>query len=306
MEVIRDLDNLNIQKSVVCVGNFDGLHRGHQEIVDRAITRAKQDQASSVVFSFWPHPQLVLNPDNRLEYLCTYEEKIALFKSTGIDQLVLFPFSREFAKIDSQSFITDYLIDKLKMDYFVIGYDHQYGKNREGNYEQLLKLSKEKGFGVERVEQKSFGGENISSTKIRDFLKNGKIQAANDLMAHPFFLIGKVEQGRQLGNRIGFPTANILYPPEKLVPKIGVYTVEVELNNERFSGIANLGYKPTISEESALTMEVHIFDFKRYIYGETIQVNLLDFLRAETKFDSIESLKQQIQKDVEKAKASLK
>ncbi len=258
--------------------------------------------ADAVVFSFWPHPQKVLKPDSSLEYLSTYQEKIALFESVGVDKLILFPFNREFASLSSQSFIQDYLVGKLKMKCFVIGYDHQYGKDREGNYHKLLEQAQQLDFEVERIEQKAFSGENISSSKIRRFIKGGQIDLANKLLSYQFFLIGRVRKGLQLGRSINFPTANIAYPREKIIPKKGVYVVEVEIENKKHYGVANLGSKPTIDKDLPISLEVHIFDFKEDIYGQNIKVSFLQFLREEMKFNNIESLKSQIEQDTQKAR----
>ncbi len=302
MEVINDLSKVNLISSVVCVGNFDGLHRGHRVVIERTVFHAKQMNADSVVFSFWPHPQKVLKPDSTLEYLSTYQEKVALFEAIGVDKLILFPFNREFASLSSQSFIEDYLVGKLKMKCFVIGYDHQYGKDREGNYHKLLEQAQQLDFEVERIEQKAFSGENISSSKIRKFIKSGQIDLANKLLSYHFFLIGKVEQGRQLGRKISFPTANIIYPDEKIIPKKGVYFVEVEIKAKTYFGVANLGSKPTIDKHLPISLEVHIFNFEEDIYGQNIKVSFLQFLREEMKFDNLESLKLQIEKDTQKAR----
>ena len=297
MEVLTHIDNVSIEESVVCVGTFDGLHSGHMVVINRTIEQAKRLNAKSIVFTFWPHPHEVIFPEKPVYYLNTYQEKIELFAKSGIDYLVLYPFNKQFANKTSKAFIHDFLVDKLKMKYFVIGYDHQFGKEREGNYEKMTHCAQELGFGLERVEEQAVAEEFVSSTKIRKLIKSGDIALANSLLGYTYYTSGKVVKGKQIGSSIGFPTANINIANNKLMPKSGVYIVEALVNNEKIKGVANIGFKPTIETDKGLTLEVHLFNFKADLYSKNIKVFFHKRIRAERKFESVNQLKNQIIKD---------
>lgn len=298
MEILNGLNRVNIEESVVCVGTFDGLHLGHLEVINRTVENAKRLNMKSVVFTFWPHPQEVVSPDKAVYYLNTLEEKKELFAKSGIDYLVLYPFDKDFSQKSSRTFIKEFLIQKLKMKFFVIGYDHQFGKEREGKYERMLQWSEELDFGIERVSQKLLSDELLSSTRIRNLIKTGQFELANKLLSYTYFTSGEVIKGSQIGRSIGFPTANVQIPSNKLLPKPGVYIVEAFVGNELRNAVANIGFKPTVGQEKELGLEVHIFDFKEDIYTENIKVFFHRRIRDEKKFGELNALKDQIAKDI--------
>lgn len=301
MEVFTNIKNINIDRSAVCVGTFDGLHQGHKVVINKTIEQAKRLDAKSVVFTFWPHPQEIIKPDKPVYYLNTFQEKIDLFSETGIDYLVLFPFSKAFSNLSSMDFIKDYLIDQLKMNFFVIGYDHQFGKEREGKYEKMVDCAKSLNFGIERIEQQAISEEFVSSTKIRTCLKDGKIEIANQLLGYNYFTSGEVIKGRQIGSSIGFPTANVRIAPNKIMPKNGVYCIEAKIGDRSFFGVANIGYKPTVEKDRSLSLEVHLFDFYEDIYGQNVKIHFFKSIRSEIKFDNLDLLQKQIQQDKQTA-----
>ena len=297
MEVLTDLNNIDIDRSVVCVGTFDGLHQGHLVVINKTIAHAQRLKAKSIVFTFWPHPHEVIFPDKNIYYLNTYQEKIDLFAKSGIDYLVLYPFSKNFANKTSKEFIHNFLIQQLKMIFFVIGYDHQFGRQREGTYENLKKCAKDTGFGIERVKQESIADELVSSTKIRNLIKDGNLELSNRLLGYTYFTSGKVINGMKIGRTMNFPTANIKIESNKLMPKTGVYCVEALVENKRLKAMANIGIKPTINKDKELSLEVHIFNFDENIYQQSIKIYFYKRIRSEKKFESIEQLKRQLEQD---------
>ena len=299
MEVFTNIDNINIEQSAICVGTFDGLHLGHKVVIDKTIAHAKDLGIKSLVFTFWPHPLEIIHSNKKIFYLNTFQEKIDLFSNLGIDYLVLFPFDKDFSTKTSKEFIKDFLVDKLNMKFFVIGYDHQFGKEREGKYEKVINCAKELNFGIERIEQQSVNEEFVSSTKIRDLIKEGELELANSLLGYTYFTSGEVEKGMRIGSKIGFPTANIKIASNKIMPKAGVYCVRIEIKDEIFDGIANLGYKPTIQEYKDLSLEVHIFNFNNNLYSKNIKISFYKKIRDEIKFNNLELLKSQIKIDKE-------
>jgi len=297
MEVFTDIKNINIDKTAICVGTFDGLHQGHMVVINKTIEQAKRLNAKSLVFTFWPHPHEIIFPDKTVYYLNTFQEKIDLFTKSGIDYLVLFPFNKEFSNKTSKEFIKDFLVEKLNMKFFVIGYDHQFGKEREGKYEKMMNCAEELNFGIERVEQQAIKDEFISSTKIRNLIKEGELELANSLLGYKYFTSGDVIRGKQIGKSIGFPTANINIAPNKIMPKTGVYCVKVDLEDKIYTGMANIGFNPTIDNSKELNLEVHLFDFQKDIYQKKIKISFYKRIRNEEKFSSLEALKSQLEKD---------
>ena len=297
MEVFTDIKNINIDKTAICVGTFDGLHQGHMVVINKTIEQAKRLNAKSLVFTFWPHPHEIIFPDKTVYYLNTFQEKIDLFSKSGIDYLVLFPFNKEFSNKTSKEFIKDFLVEKLNMKFFVIGYDHQFGKEREGKYEKMMNCAEELNFGIERVEQQAIKDEFISSTKIRNLIKEGELELANSLLGYKYFTSGDIIRGKQIGKSIGFPTANINIAPNKIMPKTGVYCVKVDLEDKIYTGMANIGFNPTIDNSKELNLEVHLFDFQKDIYQKKIKISFYKRIRNEEKFSSLEALKSQLEKD---------
>lgn len=299
MKVFHDLEKLpKFQNAVITVGTFDGVHKGHQRIISKLNSLAKKHDGESILITFHPHPRFVLNPnDTSLKLINTLEEKISLLKHYGIDNLVIVPFTKAFSELSAEEYVTDFLLKNFHPKVIAIGYDHQFGKGRKGNIELLKEYQSENHFEIERIEKEELDDITISSTKIRNALENGEVDLAFELMNHPYFIEGKVVKGKQLGRTIGFPTANIEIPvPYKLIPKTGVYAVKVLVKNQEYKGMLNIGLKPTF-KENELTTEVNIFDFNKVIYNETISVQFIAFLRNEIKFNSLEDLKNQLEKD---------
>ena len=300
MEVFTDIKNINIDQSVVCVGTFDGLHQGHLVVINKTIEQAKRLNAKSIVFTFWPHPHEIIFPQKAVYYLNTFQEKIDLFSKSGIDYLVLYPFNKDFSNKSSKEFIQEFLVEQLKMKYLVIGYDHQFGKKREGKYENLKDCAQSLNFGMEKVKQQSISDELVSSTKIRTLIKEGELELANRLLGYTYFVSGEVTKGRQIGTTIDFPTANVKIAPHKIMPQTGVYCAQVIWNGKTLNAMANIGFSPTIEQSKTLILEVHIFDFNEDIYHQNISVLFYKKIRNEKKFNSLDQLKQQLIKDKQK------
>jgi riboflavin kinase / FMN adenylyltransferase len=295
-----------IGNAVVTTGTFDGVHVGHQKIISKLIEITKKNKGESVLITFWPHPRLVISQNNEdLKLLSTIDEKTEILAGLGIDHLIILPFTREFSELSSERYIEDILIEALGTKTLVIGYDHRFGKNREGGIDYLIKHSDRFKIAIEEISRQEIENITISSTKIRNAITNGDVKSANELIGRPYSFSGNVVKGRQLGRTIGFPTANIQVQKQyKLIPKNGVYTTNVYLRNKRYLGIMNIGNRPTV-DGIGRTQEVHIFDFNDDIYGENLKVEVLDFIREETKFDSIQKLIEQIEKDCKTAKELL-
>jgi len=284
--------------AVVTVGTFDGLHMGHQKIIRRMKDIARENGGETILVTFEPHPRLVLNNNNgELKFISTQKRKNHLLDSFGIDQMIIIPFTREFAQTSSEDFIKDYLIDKIGVKKLIVGYDHHFGRNREGNYEKLIEIGKKMGFDVEEIPAQFVDGIAVSSTKIRNALAVGKVKLSNQMLGFPYSISGIVVEGNKIGRTIGFPTANIEVEDEyKLIAAGGVYSCKVEIKGKMYFGMGNIGIRPTIGINGLVT-EVHVFDFDREIYGEEITIFFLDRIRDEQKFGSIELLKKQLQSD---------
>ncbi len=289
----------NTGDSIVTVGAFDGVHRGHQEILSRLIKKAEEMNVTSLVVTFWPHPSHIIG-HKPLRLINTLDEKKALIEAHGVEKVVVLPFTHEFAKINSLSFIRDYLIDQFKMKYFLLGYNHHFGSDRQGDFNVIKEYGMHYGFDVEKAVPVEINGEKISSTKIRHAISEGNIELANLYLGYNYFITGIVVEGQMLGRTIGFPTANVNIQEEhKLLPKDGVYAVKVEISGKIYSGMLNIGHRPTVNKEKNLkTIEVHILDFNEDIYNQNIKVSFFSRIRDETKFAGIEILKEQLMNDM--------
>ena len=255
-------------------------------------------KGETLVVTFHPHPRLVIHPDSKgLKFINTQERKYDLIEKNGIDHLVIIPFTKEFAETDASVFVEEILINKIGVHELVVGYDHQFGKNRQGSFEELLGLAAKHGFGLKQIPVQDVDNIAVSSTKIRNALNEGNIRIANQLLGYEYSITGPVVGGNKIGRKIGFPTANIELQDEyKLITAIGVYACRIQYNGKLYHGMGNIGYRPTINN-SDLTIEVHIFDFDLDIYGETITIFFVDRIRDEVKFENLEALKQQLKKD---------
>lgn len=291
-----------LRNPVISIGVFDGIHKGHAAIFRRVIDRAGEMEGESAIITFWPHPRLVLgkNP-GQLKFLTTMEEKKELIKQHGIDHLFILEFTKEFSRLPACRFVKQYLVDGAGLRHLVFGFDHHFGHRREGNYENLKSCAKLYGFTLEQLEPVQEGTQRISSSVIREALLGGDVKLAAGLLSYPYSLEGQVIEGKKVGRGIGFPTANIeVIDKHKLIPSDGVYAVEAIMGKKVYRGMMNIGFRPTInSKRNGRTMETHIFDFRGDIYNRNITVRFIDRIRDEKQFDSIESLQEQLRKDME-------
>ena len=300
MKVYNSIEEFEITKdTAVTTGTFDGVHSGHKVIIEQLKNAAKKIDGESVILTFFPHPRMVLYPDdNELRLLNTINERITMLENAGIDHLIIHPFSKEFSRLSSVEYVRDILVKKLNVTTLVIGYDHHFGRNREGSFEQLQELAPLYDFNVEEIPAQGIQQVNISSTKVRASLLNGEIQAANQFLGYNYFIKGKVIEGDKIGRTIGFPTANIKVDEwYKLIPVKGVYAVKVFLSENSYDGMLNIGIRPTLSGEDYETVEVNIFNFDEDIYNKEIQIEFYERIRDEQKFENLEALKKQLEID---------
>jgi len=301
MKIYNDINEFQeISNAVVTIGLFDGVHLGHVKILDRLKKIAQNEQGETLAITFNPHPRLVLNKENaQIKLLNSLPEKIKLLEKDGLNHLLIIPFTEKFAELSPDEFIGRILIEKIHPSHVVVGYNHTFGKNAGGDFIDLRNFAIEKKFKVEEVAAQKLGKTSISSSKIRLLLEKGEIEEANAMLGYPYFISGKVVRGKQLGKRLGFPTANI--EPEdrnKLIPARGVYACHVERQGKIYKGMANIGNRPTVNG-SSLTIEANIFDFDDDIYNETINIHLIARIRDEKKFDNLDLLKKQLSEDRE-------
>jgi riboflavin kinase/FMN adenylyltransferase len=283
--------------AVVTSGTFDGVHFGHQRILGRLHEIAEKNGGETVVLTYWPHPRLVLFPEEELFLLTSIEEKAELLSKFHIDHLVVIPFTQQFAQTRSEAFIKDILVDKIGVKKLVIGYDHRFGKNRSGQFDVLKKDAPVYGFEVEEIPKQMIENNAVSSTKIRRALLEGRIEIADEYLGRPYSIHGKVVEGDKIGRTIGFPTANIeVLFKHKLIPAEGVFAVRVKVLGKAYRGMLNIGYRPTFNGTKK-RMEVHIFDFDKEIYDEEITVGFYRKIRSEMKFQNAEELKAQLADD---------
>jgi riboflavin kinase/FMN adenylyltransferase len=307
LKIIHSISNFTSkEKTLVTIGTFDGVHFGHQQILKKLVTNAKKEQKKSVLLTFFPHPRMVLQKESSLELINTIHEKAALLEKTGLDYLIIHPFSKEFSRLTALEFVRDVLVNQLNIFKLIIGYDHHFGKNREGNIEQLTEYSELYDFSVEEIPAQDIDEVSISSTKVRKALACGHLKTANNYLGYNYMLTGTVVNGKQLGGKIGFPTANIhMKETYKLIPKTGVYVVKSTIDKKVIFGMMNIGNRPTVHGKHQ-TIEVHFLDFNQDLYHQNLTVEILYFLRDEQKFDSVKSLIHQLKKDEEIAREYLK
>jgi len=309
MRIWNDIKKFRAINPVATLGVFDGVHPGHKFLLNKLKDKAKELKGESVVITLWPHPRYVLEKDHlELRYLSTIDEKSILIENEGIDHLVIIPFSQEFSKLTSCEFIKEFIINKMKIKHLMLGYDHKFGKDRVGDIDVLRKCADEKDFTISKIEAFDFQNTRVSSSLIRKLLLEGELDKANNNLDYNYFLLGTVVEGNKLGREIGFPTANIkLQDKNKLLPKVGVYAVYLIIDEVVFPGMLNIGYRPTVdSGNHNKSIEVHLFDFKKNIYGKRVALSFRKRMRDEKKFDSLEELKEQLSKDKELALQLLK
>lgn len=307
MKVYKHLDEFQkVENAVVTIGTFDGVHIGHRKIISRLTEVAKQINGESVILTFFPHPRMILNPEDvNLKLITTIDEKAKLLEQLGVDHLIITPFTRDFSNLSARTYIRQILVDKIGTQKIIIGYDHHFGKDREGNLQQLQKFAPEYAYEVEEIPEQDIHDVAISSTQIRKALLKGDVETANDFLGYPFSLIGQVIKGDQLGRTLGFPTANLLIEENyKLIPGDGIYAVNVKIQSgedeSSYGGMAYIGNRPTINGMSR-NIEVNIFDFDKDIYRQYITVEFKHFIRGDIRFDNIEALKLQIASDKQSA-----
>ena len=313
MKVYKGIEQFSkLPNAVVTSGTFDGVHIGHQKILSRLKNIADSTNGETVLITYWPHPRLVLGNDNSIKLITAFEEKIKLLRQFGLDHLIIIEFTKSFAQTTSSDFIKNILVDGIGTKTLVIGYDHRFGHNREGSFEALSANSHEYGFTVEEIPQQEIHHITVSSTKIRNHLSQGEIHISNEYLGYPHCLHGIVVHGNQLGRKLGFPTANLqVNSPLKLIPSSGSYAVNVEIKDDSYDGMLNIGVRPTVSSTNAnkenfqQTIEVNIFNFNQDIYGEEITIKFIKLIRKEEKFDSLNDLKNQLVIDKHKAQELL-
>lgn len=290
-------DFSSAEPTVVTLGTFDGVHKGHRKIIEKLIASSHTTGCQSVVLTFFPHPRMVLQQDSDIKLLNTIDEKALLLRQAGVDNLIIHPFDQAFSRLTAEEFVKDILVGRLNIKKIIIGYDHRFGRNRTATIDDLIIYGEQYGFEVEQISALEVNEVSVSSTKVRNALTAGDIQTANEFLGYPYMLTGKVVKGRQLGRTIGFPTANIAIPENyKLIPARGVYVATAIVDGTAVKGMMNIGTNPTVGgmEQS---IEINLFDFDADLYGKQLQLNLLHRLRDEEKFDSIDILKEKLKED---------
>ncbi len=291
------------ENTVLTVGTFDGVHLGHRVIIRQLLQISDNENLRPVLITIDPHPKIVLKSDGRppLYLLTDIEERLSLFEDIGLKNVLIIPFSYEFSRIKPEDFINDYLLGKVGMKKMLIGYDHLFGKNREGGFDLLQQLKIKLGFDIEKINPFSSGDRIVSSSKIRNAVKNGEMAKAAEMLGYNYIVSGEVVQGDRRGRQLEFHTANIRPANEhKLLPGNGVYFVSAFINEKKYYGMANIGFRPTFKEDSEPLLEVHFFDFNSDIYGLKLSVSFIKFIRNEEKFDSVEALRTQLHMDKQK------
>ena len=325
MQIYHHINDFKkLANAVVTIGTFDGVHLGHQKIIQKLVEKAHQIDGESVILTFFPHPRMILHPeDHQLKMINTMAEKAMLLEKLGIHHLIITPFTRDFSNQSPQEYIEQVLLQKIGMKAMVIGYDHRFGKDRSGNLAELQQFSKMYNYDIDEIPEQDIADVAVSSTRIRKALSKGDVDVANELMSHPFSLTGKVIRGDQIGRTLGYPTANLFIEESyKIIPSDGIYAVEVEIKDSRnknqvidnpfqpnqseiknqkskiYKGMAYIGHRPTINGMSQ-NIEVNIFDFAEDIYHQSIQLNFLHFIRHDIKFEGLEKLTEQLGRDKE-------
>lgn len=306
MQVHRNIDHLpKFRNAVLTIGTFDGVHLGHRQILAALRKEAAEIHGESIIITFDPHPRKVVKPDTSLQLINTLSERITLLSSLDIDHLVIVPFTKEFADLSAESYIKDFLVERFHPRSIIIGYDHHFGKERKGNFRLLEEKSPVYGFKLLEIPKHILEEVDISSTKIRQAIQSGEIEKANKLLGYDFFFEGQVVEGDKLGRTLGYPTANLeLTDRDKIHLGEGVYAVLVHINNRIKKGMLSIGKRPTLNDVVE-RIEVHLFDFNEDLYHKTIRVSVIKYLRAQQKFESLQQLKEQIQKDEETSLAVL-
>ncbi|WP_394342049.1 bifunctional riboflavin kinase/FAD synthetase [Mangrovimonas spongiae] len=298
MEIIHQKHITFNQPTVLTIGTFDGVHIGHKKIIERLVKSAKDNQLCSTVLTFFPHPRMVLQKDTNIKLLNTIDEKSSILRQLGLDYLVIKEFTKEFSRLTAEDFVLDILVNNLNTKKIIIGYDHHFGRNRTANIDDLRVFGNKYNFDVEEISAQDINEVTVSSTKIRKALIDGDIITANKYLGYNYMLSGEVIKGKSLGTKIGFPTANLFIKETyKLIPKDGVYVVKSLIDDEWIYGMMNIGSNPTVNNTNSQFIEIHFFNFKKTIYSHKLVVEILQRIRDEQKFNSVDDLKQQLQED---------
>jgi riboflavin kinase / FMN adenylyltransferase len=300
LKIFRDIPETLISNPVATIGIFDGVHIAHRVIIEKLKSIAKNVSGESVIVTLWPHPRIILKGKSEsVKLINTLDEKIDLLEMAGVDNLIIMPFDRNFASTDFDVFVKEILFEKLNIRHLVVGYNHQFGKNREGNFLKLKELSSQMGFSIEQLEPVILGDERVSSSNIRKLLSDGMIERANELLGYTFYLTGKVVEGKRLGTKIGFPTANIFVSDiDKIIPANGVYAVRLKADGIWYEAMMNIGFRPTVEDQQkTIVLEANLLNFSGDLYNKEVQITFIKKLRDEQKFNSLEELRQQILKD---------
>lgn len=301
MRIFKGFENYQkINHPVVTIGTFDGVHKGHQKLLTEINEIAAAENGESLLLTFWPHPRFVVkNQAQSLKLLNTMEEKTKLLAHYGLDNLLILPFTPEFSELSPRAYVEKILVAQINTKVLVVGHDHRFGKNRSGDFDSLAQMSPEFGFSLSKISAQDINKVAVSSTKVRKNLVSGNIKRANAYLGHLYSLTAKVAHGQKIGRTIGFPTANLQIDEDyKLIPAKGVYAVKVYAQNKWYNGMLNHGHKPTVSAaEEEAQLEVHLFDFQEDLYQQEIKVFFLSRIRSEEKFDTLEDLKAQLEKD---------
>ncbi len=303
MKIFQNIVHFNDSESdiVLTIGMYDGVHLGHQKIIRKVVKKAKKRRGKAVLLTFNPHPRKVLQEGVELKMLSLQKEKLALLEETGLDYVIVQPFTREFSRLNSTDFVRNLLINQLGVNELVIGYDHHFGRNREGSFSDLEELSEVYGFDLTKIEPQNFLDVTISSTKIRKALLEGEVEKANQWLNYNYSIEGTVIHGNKIGRKLSFPTANLKVDEEKLIPKNGVYLFETFYDLKKYYGLVNIGIRPTFEKEE-FRIEAFLFDFDQEVYNKELKIAFLQKIRDEKKFNSVDELKQQIEQDYHKAK----
>ena len=297
MKIKTAKDYKLLSNSVVTIGTFDGVHVGHKKIIKRLVKIAEKEKLQAIVLTFFPHPRMVVQKDTDIKMLNTIDEKNKLMEAEGIDHLVVKKFTKEFSRLSAQDYVRDVLVETLHVKHIIIGYDHHFGRNRTANINDLKAFGEIYGFKVTEISAQEIDEVTVSSTKIRKALLSGDIKTANTFLGYNFMLTGTVVKGKGLGKKLEFPTANInIKESYKLIPKNGVYVVKAKIEDAAIFGMMNIGINPTV-DGKVQSIEVHFFNFSKDIYGQQLEIEILERLRNEQKFDSLEDLKNQLSKD---------
>jgi riboflavin kinase/FMN adenylyltransferase len=301
MQVFSNLSSIKKDKNtVLTIGTFDGIHLGHQKIIEKVKKKATEFRSRNLVITFDPHPQKILSKTGNIKILSTIKEKIAALENLGIENLFVIEFTKEFSQLPAEKFFSDYIINGTGVKEIIIGYDHHFGKGRSGGFETLKEMGEKNNFWVDRVEEVRHNGDTISSTKIRKALAGGNISLVNSYLGGYYTFSGIVVQGDKRGHLLGFPTANIrLDDEDKLLPALGIYIVEFIVNNNNYFGLLSVGRRPTFYSSGEIVPEVYVYDFNEDIYDKYVTVNVIERLRGEEKFSSAEELVKQMNKDKE-------